>query len=134
MLPWEQPPTSARPIFRTIWVPLPSTSTRRTDPTRFRSGIWASVVQIFGGRISPTQIQLSNDKTAGPDPTNPTSGTGDAFASFMAGAGTNIPGDSYSGFTGFNAFPASQYYLHGGYIQDDWKIEPEVHVEPGIPL
>jgi hypothetical protein len=33
----------------------------------------------------------------------------------MAGAGTG-------GSTGFNDFPASQFYLHGGYVQDDWKM------------
>lgn len=83
-------------------------------------GYMGAVIQIFGGRIAPTQFNFSNAMTQGPDPTAVTSGTGDAFASFMAGAG--VGGANNAGSTGFNAFPASQYYLHGEYIQDDWKV------------
>ncbi len=86
----------------------------------FSFGYMGAVVQQFGGRIAPTQLNFSNAMTQGPDPNNPTANTGDAFASFMAGAG--VGGTGNAGSTGFNAYPASQYYLHGGYLQDDWKV------------
>jgi len=88
--------------------PLLSTSTRRTKSTPFRS-VYGSVIDIYGGRIAPTQFNFGNAMTSGPDPNNATT-AGDAFASFIAGAGT-------TGSTGSNAFPASSYYLHGGTLK-----------------
>ena len=74
--------------------------------------------------------------TAGPDPLNPAVNTnGDALASFMAGAGNSgiaTPGGSVGGSTGFNAFPASTYYLHGMYVQDDWKANQKLTVNLGF--
>jgi hypothetical protein len=79
-------------------------------------GIWQT---DDGGRLIPTVFNFSNAMTAGPDPSHLTNGTGDALAAFMAGAGNSGVGSA--GSTGFNAYPAPTYYMHGMYVQDDWK-------------
>jgi len=93
-------------------------------------GYMGVVSQIYGGRIATTQFNFSNAMTQGPDPTNATSGTGDAFASFMAGAG--VGGAGNAGLTGFYGSPASQNYMHGGYVQDDWKVSPKFTLNLGF--
>ena len=94
-------------------------------PHSLSFGYMGVLSQEFGGRISPTVFDFNNNMTEGPDPTNPTSGTGNGFASFMAGAGSG-------GYTGFNAFPASTKYMHGGYVQDDWKVNRRLTLNLGF--
>ena len=79
-------------------------------------GVWQT---DDGGRLTPTVFNFSNAMTAGPNPSKLTNGTGDALAAFMAGAGNSGVGSA--GSTGFSAYPAPTYYMHGMYVQDDWK-------------
>jgi hypothetical protein len=88
-------------------------------------GYMGVLLQDNGGRIAPTVFNFGNTMTAGPDPNNPTSGTGNGFASFMAGAGT-------SGSTGYNQFPASTVYYHAAYLQDDWQAAQHLTLNLGL--
>ena len=74
--------------------------------------------------------------TAGPDPSNPAVTTnGDGLASFLAGAGNPgiaTPTGSIGGHTGFTAFAATTNYLHGMYVQDDWKANQKLTLNLGL--
>ena len=90
-------------------------------------GVWQT---DDGGRLTPTVFNFSNGMTAGPNPSQLTNGTGDALASFMAGAGNSGVGSA--GSTGFNAYPAPTYYMHGMYVQDDWKTTRKLTLNLGF--
>ena len=84
-----------------------------------------------GGRLTPTVFNFSNQMTAGPDPTNlKIDTTGDPLASFLAGAGSSGAGSA--GSTGFSAYPAPTYFMHGMYVQDDWKATHKLTLNLGF--
>jgi Carboxypeptidase regulatory-like domain/TonB dependent receptor-like, beta-barrel len=78
-----------------------------------------------GGRIAPTQFNFNNLFTSGPDPANPTPGTGDSVASLLLGTPA-------SGSTGVAVFNVSRTWLHGLYLQDDFRVTRKLTLNMGL--
>lgn len=85
--------------------------------------IWA---RIDGGHYANTVLQFQTTSTAGPDPQNATTNTGDGFASFLLGVGSG--NDS----TGYNKFPATDKHMLGWYLQDDWRATRKLTLNLGM--
>lgn len=85
--------------------------------------VWA---RIDGGHYANTVLQFQTTSTAGPNPQNAASGTGNGFASFLMGVGSG--NDS----TGFNQFPATDKHMLGWYVQDDWKATRKLTLNLGL--
>ena len=93
-------------------------------------GYMGVAIDENGGRITPTRFNFDNLFTAGPDPSNPTPNTGDSIASLLVGAPTANPNKPSS--TGVAVSNVSRTWLHGTYLQDDWKVTPKLTVNLGL--
>jgi Carboxypeptidase regulatory-like domain len=82
-------------------------------------------LRLDGGHYGATTLNFDTSSTAGPDPNNETGGTGNGFASFLLGVGTNSQ-------TQFVAFPATDKHFLGWYIQDGWKVTRNVTFNLGL--
>jgi Carboxypeptidase regulatory-like domain/TonB dependent receptor len=85
--------------------------------------VWA---RIDGGHYANTTLQYQTTSTAGPDPQNEATATGNGFASFLLGVGSGTDQ------TGYTQFPATDKHLLGWYVQDAWKIKPRLTLNLGF--
>ena len=99
--------------------------TKVIGPQTFSFGYMGTIQQLNTVSISHTGFAFTQTFTSGPDPTNPTAGTGDSFASFLLGTAA-------SGSTGIVVSPAQTKINQGWYAEDDWKILRKLTLNLGL--
>ena len=88
-------------------------------------GYAVNAIDENGGRIQPTIFNFDNNFTLGPDITSTPLNSGNVFASMLLGT-------SPSGSTGIAFLPATREWLHGLYVQDDWKAARKLTLNLGL--
>lgn len=88
-------------------------------------GFQGILSQVNGGGLVHTAFNFTSAFTSGPNPNAATTGTGNAFGSFLVGAVS-------SGSTGATVQPAVDKHYYGGYLQDDWKAINNLTLNLGL--
>jgi hypothetical protein len=81
-------------------------------------------LRIDGGHFGETTLNFDTASTAGPDPNSPAT-TGNGFATFLLGVGTNSQ-------TNYQQFQATDKHFLGWYIQDGFKATPKITFNLGL--
>ncbi len=91
----------------------------------FTFGYMGILSMVLGGAPAHTTFGFNSAFSAGPDPNHATTGTGNAFGSFLMGAAA-------SGTTGIYQYPALSKHYFGWYLQDDWKATKNLTLNLGL--
>jgi hypothetical protein len=94
-------------------------------PHTLSFGYQSILSQANGGGLVHTTFNFTSAFTAGPDPNAATTGTGNAFGSYLVGAVS-------SGSTGTTVLPAISKHYYGWYLQDDWKAIKNLTLNLGL--
>ncbi len=99
----------------------------------FTFGNMEILSMVLGGAPIHTTFNFTSAFSAGPNPSTPTSQTGNAFGSFLMGAvAASGGGAPTASQTGFAQYPALSKHYFGWYLQDDWKATKNLTLNLGI--
>ena len=91
----------------------------------FSFGYMGILQQLNSYSVPQTKFSFTQAFTSGPNPNAATSGTGDAFASFLLGT-------ALSGSTTNNVPHEMNKITNGWYAEDDWKLSTKLTLNLGV--